>query len=426
MNEESQAASSGKSCQRAPDRPVLCMMGERSGRRSSKHLAKRRLQFAVTAFLASAGSAHATNGLQMPGYGIKAFGMGGVGIALPQDSVTAANNPAGFSLIGDRWDVGADIAYATADATVFGNQLSDPPFVVVPEGGYSKTLDDGLAVGVSVFGGGLHVDYGEPVLTPANNKASVDLKQLIVAPTVAAKLGDDNAFGASLSLARQRLRVTGQQFPTGEPDPGNQFSNGVGFRLGWIGQLTPSLSVGAMYASRIRMGKLDGYSKLLADGGRLDIPEEYGVGVAFKASDKVTLAADYLRINWSDVKSLGNPINLSAPLGASNGSGLGWKDQHIYRIGASYAYSDQLDLRAGYSQATQLLDRNNSLLAFLAPLTTKKHLSFGATWKYLGGSEVTLAYMHSFREDVDGTGVSTGVDVHDSINWLAIGFGYRF
>jgi len=114
------------------------------------------------------------------------------------------------------------------------------------------------------------------------------------------------------------------------------------------------------------------------------------------------------------------------PFGSSNGSGLGWKDQHIYRIGASYAYSEQLDLRAGYSQATQVMDRNNSLLDFLAPLTTKKHLSLGTTWKYPGGSEVTLAYMRSFREDVNGSGVSTGVDVHDSINWLAIGFGYRF
>jgi long-chain fatty acid transport protein len=93
---------------------------------------------------------------------------------------------------------------------------------------------------------------------------------------------------------------------------------------------------------------------------------------------------------------------------------------------ATYAYSEQLDLRAGYSQATQVMDRNNSELDFLAPLTTKKHLSLGTTWKYPGGSEVTLAYMRSFREDVNGSGVSTGVDVHDSINWLAIGFGYRF
>jgi long-chain fatty acid transport protein len=426
MNEEAKSASSCKLGRPLQYRTLLSAVRRHGGGTSGKSRTNQGLQFALAALLTAAGSAQATNGLQMPGYGIKAFGMGGVGIALPQDSVTAANNPAGFALIGDRLDVGADLAFTKAGATVYGSDLGDVGFVVIPEGGYSTTLQDGLAVGVSVFGSGLHVDYGKPVLTPTNSNFSADLKQVIVAPTVAAKLGQDQAFGASLSLARQRLRVTGQQFPTGEPDPGNQFSNGAGLRLGWIGQLTPSWSVGAMYASRIRMGKLDGYDQLLADGGRLDIPEEYGVGVAFKASGKLTVAADYLRINWSDVKSLGNPVNLAVPLGSSNGSGLGWKDQHVYRIGASYAYTEQLDLRAGYSQATLLMDRNNSLLDFVGPVTTKKHLSLGATWKYVGGSELTLAYMRSFREDVNGSGVSTGVDVHDGINWLAIGFGYRF
>lgn len=396
------------------------------GHTRGRILPRRCLAFALATVLGAAGSAQATNGLQMPGYGIKAFGMGGVGIALPQDAVTAANNPAGFALIGDRWDVGTDLAFTKVGASVYGADLSDVGLVVIPEGGYGKTLQDGLAVGVSVFGSGLHVGYGKPALTPTNADASADLKQVIIAPTVSAKLGQNQTVGASLSLARQRLRITGQQSASGQPDPGNQFSNGVGFRLGWIGQLTPDLAVGAKYASRIRMGKLDGYDHLLADGGRLDIPEEYGVGVAFKAGDKLTLAADYLRINWSDIKSIGNPVSMAAPFGSSNGSGFGWKDQYIFRFGTSYAFSEQLDLRAGYSQATQVMDRNNSLLDFLAPVTTRKHLSFGSTWKRASGSEFSLAYMRSFREDVDGSGVSTGVDVHDSINWLAIGFGHRF
>jgi long-chain fatty acid transport protein len=33
--------------------------------------------------------------------------MGGVGIALPQDALAAATNPAGMGLIGDRIDLGA-------------------------------------------------------------------------------------------------------------------------------------------------------------------------------------------------------------------------------------------------------------------------------------------------------------------------------
>src|SRR6185369_1218074 len=120
MIEESACASSHKPCHPDQHRTGLSAIGECSGRRIGKSAAKRRFQFAAAALLASAGSAQATNGLQIPGYGIKAFGMGGVGIALPQDSVTAANNPAGFSLIGDRLDVGADLAFTKAGATVYG------------------------------------------------------------------------------------------------------------------------------------------------------------------------------------------------------------------------------------------------------------------------------------------------------------------
>lgn len=50
--------------------------------------------------------AFATNGYFQHGYGIKSQGMGGVGIALPQDSLTAAINPAGMGLIGNRYDFG--------------------------------------------------------------------------------------------------------------------------------------------------------------------------------------------------------------------------------------------------------------------------------------------------------------------------------
>ena len=66
-------------------------------RHINEHSVRLRVSWLAAALLAAAGSAQATNGLLIPGYGIKAFGMGGVSIALPQDSVTAANNPAGFA-----------------------------------------------------------------------------------------------------------------------------------------------------------------------------------------------------------------------------------------------------------------------------------------------------------------------------------------
>jgi len=56
-------------------------------------------------FLAST-HAYATDGYFAHGYGVKSQGIGGVGIALPQDALAAASNPAGLGLVGDRLDIG--------------------------------------------------------------------------------------------------------------------------------------------------------------------------------------------------------------------------------------------------------------------------------------------------------------------------------
>ncbi|MFI4979672.1 MAG: long-chain fatty acid transporter, partial [Nevskiales bacterium] len=57
---------------------------------------------------AAALPAQATNGYFMHGYGTASKAMGGVGYALPQDSLTVASNPAGLTLVGDRYDLGVD------------------------------------------------------------------------------------------------------------------------------------------------------------------------------------------------------------------------------------------------------------------------------------------------------------------------------
>jgi long-chain fatty acid transport protein len=56
--------------------------------------------FTLAAF--SIESAQATDGYVEHGYGIKSQGIGGVGIALAQDGLAAAANPAGAVFLGDR------------------------------------------------------------------------------------------------------------------------------------------------------------------------------------------------------------------------------------------------------------------------------------------------------------------------------------
>ena len=54
------------------------------------------------------GSACASNGILMSGYGVKNASMGGASIALPLDALAAANNPAGMGKVGTRIDGGVE------------------------------------------------------------------------------------------------------------------------------------------------------------------------------------------------------------------------------------------------------------------------------------------------------------------------------
>ena len=67
-------------------------------------------QLLVTSLLAIFISpAFATNGYLAHGYGIKSRGMAGAGIALPQEALIAATNPAGIVFIGDRLEINASL-----------------------------------------------------------------------------------------------------------------------------------------------------------------------------------------------------------------------------------------------------------------------------------------------------------------------------
>lgn len=152
------------------------------------------------------------------------------------------------------------------------------------------------------------------------------------------------------------------------------------------------------------MSEFDDYKGLFADDGDFDIPAHYGVGIAIKATPKLTVAADVERIFYSDVNSVGNDsvgkLLSGQQLGDNNGPGFGWRDINLYKLGVSYAYSNNLTLRAGYNHNTQPIRDRDALLNVLAPGVVQDHLTLGASWQ-LGKGELTVSYLHAFEESVN-------------------------
>ncbi|WP_374265951.1 OmpP1/FadL family transporter [Zoogloea sp.] len=380
-----------------------------------------RLTF-IAAALATSLPALATNGTMPHGYGIKAQGMGGASIALPQDALAAANNPAGMALVGNRVDLGLAVVMPKPASTFGGTDYDGDGVkaIPIPEFGYARMLDSRQALGVSVYGNGVTTKYDSNILGgPGSGKDGAKLMQLIVSPTYAVKLSDTQAVGVSVDLAYQRFRVDGVPDAAGQEGQGTETSMGAGFKLGWTGQVSERVTLGAMYAARMRMGKLDAYRKLLAHDGEFDVPERYGVGIALRPVDGVVIAADLMRVNWGDINSLGNALTDAQP-------GFGWHNQTISRIGVSWQASPALQLRAGYSHGTQIVASKDTTLNYLAPVTPQNHVTAGATWTLADRSELSVVVARALGEEVKGTGPSTGVDVRMSQNWLGAAYAWKW
>lgn len=375
----------------------------------------------------AASHAHATDGYFAHGYGVKSQGMGGVGIALPQDALAAASNPAGMGLIGDRVDIGATWFRPIRESEIVGNafpgvdgtyKANDTKNFIIPEFGYNRAITPQLTLGVSVYGnGGMNTDYNKAIPLLGTTSAGIDLAQLFIAPTVTWKITPSNTLGVSLNLAYQRFEATGLQnfdqpgytkYVGKVTNNGHDSSTGAGLHFGWIGQLNDAVTLGATYQTKTYMSKFDDYKGLFAEGGNFDIPASYGVGIAVKATPALTLAADVQRIEYSDVDSVGNSINnlllKGNALGSKNGPGFAWRDVTAIKVGASYAWNESLTVRAGYNHSTQPIRKSETLFNMLAPGIMQDHLTLGATYVLPNKSELSFSYMHAFEEKVRGSG----------------------
>jgi long-chain fatty acid transport protein len=397
-------------------------------------------------------AAFATDGYFSHGYGMKAKGRGGASTAMTTDSFGGAVNPASMAFVGERLDLGADwfrpdrsaSRVGSAGGTGFldgaadGNETNN---FLIPEFGYNKMLRPDLSLGITVYGnGGMNTDYaggqldqgicggGAPNGVRVNllcgtGNLGVDLSQLILAPTLAYKLTPEHSLGISPLIGYQRFKAYGlDAFAAISSDPahltnkGYDSTWGAGLRIGYFGQPLPSLAFGAAYSTKIN-GKFKEYRGLFAEGGSFDIPENWNIGLAWKPTSKVTVAADYQRIYYSKVKSVGNPSNQPgcAPtfpagpgvgagcLGASAASiGFGWDDVGAIKLGIEYEYSSALTLRAGYNRSDNPIQARDVTFNILAPGVVQNHLTLGFTYNVDKSSEITMAYMHAFKNSVSG------------------------
>lgn len=389
---------------------------------------KRSISLTMILFLCiTATSAFATNGHFSHGIGTKSKAMAGAGVALALDSLAAGTNPAAMVFVGSRWDFGVALFNPNRKYTVTGNPSgfpgtfglapgtyeSDTNYFLIPSLGVNLMLSDKTSLGMSMFGlGGMNSDY--PFRTFGFSPTGVDFAQLFMAPTISRKLGENHAIGASFDISYQRFRSEGlrafsflSSSPANLTDNGHENSFGVGVRIGYLGNLSEHFSIGAAYQPEMKMGSFDKYAGLFAEQGDLDTPANWTAGVAVKPNSTVTFAVDVQRILYSGVNSIHDPLNPAdfqqgILLGDDNGSGFGWDDMTIVKIGAQIESGGGWTWRGGYSHGNEPIPDSEVLFNILAPAVIDDHLTFGFTKELQSGKEISFSLMRALSNTVTG------------------------
>lgn len=470
---------------------------------------KKILTMAVSAALMFAGSASATNGYFSHAYSQKDAGLAGAGVAKDKDldALSGATNPANMVFAGDRWDLGMNLFSPDRWYSVDGNpslnegfapfgqipgcppdtsqgQACQLPFGIgqqsitsentlfpIPSFGWNKMLSDRSSFGVMVYGnGGMNSEYqggtanvfnpGTQTIvtgpgTFAGGTAGVDLMQLFVAPTYAMKVGENSSVGASIIGVFQRFEAKGLGSFAGVTNDAAHLTNngydtsvGLGFKVGFNTQLIEGLRFGASYQSKMRMSAFDDYSGLFAEDGDFDIPETWTFGIEADVGERSEFLLDIQRINYSDVKSIGNGIeplasgecfdalnnffytgNMFATGpgcgGGSNGFGFGWNDMTVVKAGYEWEANDEWTFRMGYSVTNQPIEPSEVIFNILAPGVIEKHITAGFTKQMSDNSEITMSFMYGNGEEVSGPNpLDPNQTISIDMNQYQLGFTY--
>jgi long-chain fatty acid transport protein len=351
--------------------------------------------------LAVASPASATNGMRMPGFGPVQNSMGGVGVGATLDSAALVSNPAGLADLDPRIDVSLTLFMpkVSYDATGIAPPLVANPGVTIdsdrgpspiPFVGGVMTLAPGLKLGLGVTGvAGMGVDYktnlySSPTLT--------SYLQGRFAPAIGWRVNDLLAVGLTLNgmVAQMKYDVASQ---FGQVPHDTATALGIGATLGVKVTPVKMVAIGAAWetksffkdfsfdipAHNTPFGAVPGGTDKLT----FHQPQVVTLGVSVAPGDALVVAADVQWINWAQT----NGKNLPAYSNDTNLTGampfdLDWKNQLVLKIGAQYAATRELRIRAGWNYGKNPLNPDRAFESIAFPAIAEHHISLGLGYSF--------------------------------------------
>ena len=368
----------------------------------------KRILFVAVAAVCLAGSASATNGMRMTGFGPVQNSMGGAGVGATLDGTTMLYNPAGLTGLNSELQVGAGwfmptVSYHATEAPgLNGMVVTKPDGIMDSRSGGSPIptvtavfpFGERLTFGIGAFAvAGMGVDYGSNLYAgpmPEGGNTFSSYLQARLTPALAYKLSDMLSVGATVNamVAQMKWNVAqgfGQQLHDTATSPG------IGATIGIKATPAQWLSIGAAYESKSYFRdfsfSIPAHQGPDATGQTVSFPAATDkltfnqpmnatVGLAVTPVEVLVLAADVQWINWSDTNGSKQP-GFSANTSGAMPWNLGWNDQYVFKFGGQVKARPDLRIRAGYNYGKMPLDANRAFENLAFPAIAEHHFSAG-------------------------------------------------
>jgi long-chain fatty acid transport protein len=385
--------------------------------------------------------------------------MGGVGVAAPQDAISAVfANPAAMCFgpycPGSEVNFGGTLFMPKVDATVTtsdGNVISADSarkVYAIPAIGLSVPITNNWRFGLAAYGvSGLGVDYRDTALDttplpgsggafPLVQGAYTQLQVMKFSPSISYQVNNNLSLGLGVHIDYSNLDLRN----------GSSSNYGFGAQLGGIYKASDMITLGATYITpqgvdhQNVVGTLEGSKDL-----KLQSPQQIGVGISVEPIKNTLL-----------VEVNGRWINWGAATGYSD---FDWKDQWVFALGVQYKPTKQLALRAGYNYANNPVREHDNFVGFNGtqnppttfvqgipfptyyfetfriigfPAVAEQHISFGIGYELSNKFALNAGYTHAFEHSISEIGTTPTSPVPVSLkstlseNSIEFGITWRF
>ena len=402
------------------------------------------------AFSATAG------GYRVAIQGQKALGMGHTGVAMTDSSEVVFFNPGGMTWLEADTDITGGISFLDAESR-YQNELTNASAKTDSALGTPLNLYylDRLSSEIS-WGLGVYTPYGNVVEWPTDWAGShlvnnIELKTVFIQPSIAYQINDSYSFGVGLAYVSGLVDFN-RNLSTSLADVDGNRSNVTieesnvdawGANLGLMAKMSNELMVGVNYRTKIDLEARNGSADFQNIPSALQstfpdttfdadlvLPAELTIGLAYKATDKTTVAVDVNRTFWGAYKAL--TVEFDNGAGTSNNP-RNYKDANIFRFGVEHQFSEQWVLRGGvYLDESPVRDgyfapetpRNDSIgYTAGASYQYSKNLMFDMSLLVLTFHETDNSY--DFYEE-NGTTIPFGGTYDSSAISVGFGLNYRY